>query len=182
MIPGEALSEDGSVAQEPNSSEGLEEPGGERWEIAAEEVAQAAAVTLERIEMLTALIIDQWRKRPVVMSAVAAVFAGVVLGTALAGQARSRHLTPAQKMTKSAGEAASKVASGLPSLRAVGGRDWFPARNGASQRAMRNFADRNSRAGARYAMELVPIAVALLKNPLVRQFAWKMATRGFRRK
>jgi len=46
------------VAEEPHSSEDLEEPGGERWEIAAEEVAQAAAVTLERIEMLTALVVD----------------------------------------------------------------------------------------------------------------------------
>ena len=44
----------------------MEDAGGEKWEMAAEEVAQAAALTLERIETLTALIIDQWRKRRVV--------------------------------------------------------------------------------------------------------------------
>src|SRR5439155_26937354 len=135
-----------------------------------------AAVTLERIEMLTALVVDQWRKRPVMTSAVAAVFAGIVLGSVVAGQTRRRP-SPAQKMSKSAGEAAARIASGLPSLRAVGGRDWSSARNGASKRA-RNVMDRQSGPGARYAMELVPIAVALLKNTLVRQFAWKMATRG----
>ncbi len=171
------------MAQEPHSSEELEEPGGERWEIAAEEVAQTAALTLERMETLTGLIIDQWRKRPVLTSSLAAVFAGVVLGTAIAGRTR-RGARPARRMTKAAvGEGAAKVAGGLPNLRAVGGRDWsFPARNSASQRVMRNLVDRNSRIGARYAVELVPIVVALLKNPLVRQFAWRMAVRGFRRR
>lgn len=171
------------MAQEPHSSEELEEPGGERWEMAAEEVAQAAALTLERIETLTALAIDLWRKKPMLVSAAVAVFAGVVLGTAIAGQARRRP-SAMQRITKpSVGEAAAKVASGLPNLRAIGGRDWpLPARNGAGQRVMRKLVERNSRMGARYAVELLPIAVALLKNPLVRQFAWKMAVRSIRRR
>ena len=171
------------MAQEPNTMEGSEEPGGERWEVAAEEVAQAAAITLERIETLTALVIDQWRKRPILTSALAAVFAGVLLGTAIVGQAKRRPASAQQKTKAAVGEAAAKVASGLPNLRTVGGRDWsLPTRNGASRRAMRKLVDRNSHIGARYAVELVPIAVALLKNPLVRQFAWRMVVRGFRRR
>lgn len=164
-------------------SEDLAEPAGDKWETAAEEVAQAAALTFERVESVTAILVDQWRKRPVLMTVLLAAGAGIVFGAIVAGDPARRALISGKPSRGAMGGVAARMASGLTRPRAALVGDWPPAgRNGAAHQALSRITRRRGRLPAGYLMDLLPVAVALAKNPLVRRVAWSLATRGLRRR
>jgi hypothetical protein len=166
-------------------------PVPEQWETAIEDAAQLVALGLDRAQDVADLINDFARAHPNVAKAVLAGAAGVLVGSFIAertlgGRKRTKAdsspapvrnaLRRASVVEEAAGvarDAAARIARRAPAraeLRAIAAPG-----NGVA-RAPRRSLIPNPR-DVRYAAELLPIVLALVKNPLVRQFLWRSAVR-----
>lgn len=166
-------------------------PVPEQWETAIEDAAQLLAIGLDRAQDLADVINDFVRTHPTAAKALLAGAVGVVIGSFLADRTFPRRKTSLTasaaavlrdaarraSVVEEAGaiarDAAERLARRVPSraeLEAVAARA-----NGAA-RAQRRSGFPNPR-DVRYAAQLLPMALTLLKNPLVRNLLWRSAMR-----
>ena len=180
----------------------------ERWETAIEDAAQVVAIGLDRAQDLADLLNDFARQHPTATKLILAAAGGMIVGSLIAGRVR-RTLTVAERSTQFAEEIQSNTRSKItdlsarmPSRRAVlerlpridrGAmaehmphldRDALTRRlphmdRAALQRGRR--ASRPDLGQMRNAAQLVPVALTLLRNPLVRQLIMRSAVRAARR-
>jgi hypothetical protein len=181
-------------------------PMPERWETAVEDIAQLVALGLDRAQDLADVIGEVNRTKPGLTKVVAAATGGALVGAFVASRMRPRRPSARERAKRAAAtvrRAASERASAIEQAAAVAQaaaqrlaerapsaseiRDRLPRvdRSNLEDRA----ADVRSRARRRFAKpeigigqvgsaaKLVPIALALLKNPLVRAILWRAATR-----
>ena len=177
----------------------------ERWETAVEDFAQLVALGLDRAQDLADVIGELNRTRPGLMKAVAAGIGGAVLGSILAGRiprrrpsAKQRAKRAAEALKRAAADrasaleqatavaqaAAQRLAERAPSPSEIRERiphiDRAAIQNGAAtgqERARRMSPARMGKSGAANAAKLVPIAFALLRNPIVRNLLFRSASR-----
>jgi len=168
------------VSAEGSRSEGAAEFAPERWEIAVEDTAEVIAFLLDRGQAAFDGFVGLWRSRPVLTAALVAAGAGAVIGTFVAGGRRGRPAiarSAVAQATAVAQAAAQRLAQQNPGAwpaRALGVRDGL-----ASARRRRPLASAGR--GAQYTLQLVPVVVTLLKNPLVRGMLLRYAMRAVRR-
>lgn len=152
----------------------------ERWEIAIEDAAELVAVLLERGQALYQDLTELSRKRPVLVSAVAAVTGGALIGIIFASMRARRHgptsnvVAQASEVAHAAAERLARQPGPIRSVRKV------VRQNGATGSAPRQRIFETGRSAQDF-MRLVPIVVAVLKNPLVRRVLWRYARGTLRR-
>jgi hypothetical protein len=177
----------------------------ERWETAIEDFVQLVALAIDRAQDLADVVNDILRGHPELVRAALAATAGGVAGAILADRlGRRREPLPEtlrQRTLRSASEAAERGGSFLGSA-ASGLRgsaeQWVrraPPPDEIRERARRRMPHLDSiglpivgRSGGgaspavhpRHAAQLLPIAVALLKNPIVRDLIIRSAMRAAR--
>jgi hypothetical protein len=171
-------------------------PVPEQWETAIEDAAQVVAMGLDRAQDLADVINDFARTHPTVMKTLLAAGTGALVGAFIAERTFPRRkvsLTGAaaaawrdvaarrSAVVEEAGavarQAAERLARRAPSRAEL---EQVVARANGLPRPGRRPALPNPR-DVRYAAQLVPITLALLKNPLVRQLLWRSVTRAARR-
>ena len=176
----------------------------ERWETAIEDFVQLVALAIDRAQDLADVVNDILRGHPELVRAALAAAAGGVAGAILADRIGRRQQpipeTLRQRTLRSASEAAERGGSFLGSA-ASGLRgsaeQWVrraPPPEEIRDRARRRMPRLDSmglpivgRGGGggsavhpRHAAQLLPIAVALLKNPIVRDLIIRSAMRAAR--
>lgn len=186
MEPGQSREEDPMASVEP-----------ERWETAIEDLAQLVALGLDRAQDLYDAISDLLRARPGLAQAIAAGIIGTIVGAFIASrltrprslrervsgqvdstrEAVGRRMAILEQAATIAAEAAQRLARSMPSREEF--EERIPRRGDRAQHASRRTSTRGF--GARDVVELVPIGLALLKNPLVRQMVLRSAARATRR-
>src|SRR5438309_11568963 len=178
----------------------------ERWETAVEDLAQLVALGLDRAQDMADVIGEMNRTRPGLTKILAAALGGAVVGAAIAGRiprrrptARQRALHAATAVRRAASERASAVEQAAAVAQAAAQRLADRAPSPADLRARLPRVDRSeiedrassvrSRARRRFsapdvgvgqlgnAAKLLPIVLALLRNPLVRALLWRSAMR-----
>ncbi len=164
----------------------------ERWETAIEDLAQAIALGLDRAQDLADAINDLIRTRPAVAKAVGAAAVGAVAGVMIANLTARKPKPPsAQTLRESARQAsASLVDQAILIARDAAERmaRRIPAKGEALGRSVSGdgAVKRKGRlvdvSRARYAAQLVPLAFALLKNPIVREYLARAAMASTRRR
>ena len=154
----------------------------ERWETAVEDIAQVVAIGLDRVQDLIDVIGELNRARPGIAKLAAAVAGGALVGAFLSGrraQTRKRDVAVAARPSAAgssaldqartvARQAADRLATRVPSSAAL--NDQGPRANRPDVRQAVN------------AVQLVPIVLGLLRNPLVRDLIWRYAFRAGRRR
>jgi hypothetical protein len=173
----------------------------ERWETAIEDLAQAIALGLDRAQDLADAINDLVRTRPVVAKAAGAAIIGAAIGTFIASKTMHRPKPKIVELKETAEEATSAATSqaslaieqALAIARATAERmaNRLPPKeemvNGAAHAAesmQARLAPKRDTAvkKAGYAAQLLPLTVALLKNPLVRDMLIRAAMKTARRR
>ena len=132
----------------------------ERWETVVEDVAQVLALGLERAEDLADMLNDLLRGRPGLPKVAAAVAVGMVLGTFAERVTRARRTAPPQFSLPR-----RPVPPQLSLPRLLDGRRPTPD---VSRVVRRLPVPSANLGGVRSAAQLLPVAMTLLKNPLVR--------------
>jgi len=175
-----------------DAAEDLPDAMPERWETAIEDLAQAIALGLDRGQDLVDLINDALRTRPVVAKAIGAAVAGAILGTLVASlsarrasRQRSQALAAAsqslvEQASTIARSAAARLRAEAPSADELRGTVSERASNVKS--AVRPKSSVLGVRQARYIAQLLPLVIALLKNPLVRDMIVRTAMRSTRPK
>jgi hypothetical protein len=185
---------------------GFDEYVPERWETVVEDLAQVVALGLDRAQDLADAVNDFTRGHPTLIKSSLAAIGGVVVGLFVADRLRPRPPTlaersraaaegaaqaaregveRAQRAAAQAAAAAQSAAEGV-SPRIRGRLHWQPetyssnGQNGRGRGPAKSAASATSQ--ARYAAELAPLAVALLRNPLVRDFLMRAALRAAQRR
>lgn len=183
----------------------------ERWETAVEDFAQLVALGLDRAQDLADVIAEVNRTRPGLTKAVLALLVGAVVGAVLADRIPQRKQTAGQRARRVAHRmrrAAAQRASALEQATAVAQaaaqrlaerapspsdiRERMP---GIDRSAVQDQVSRVQERTRRRlfptdvgkgqignAAKLLPIALALLRNPLVRALLWRSAARMARRR
>ena len=152
----------------------------ERWEIAIEDAAELVALLLERGQGLYENLSELTKKRPALASAVAAVGAGALIGVVFAGlRARRRRaaatvVSQAAAVAQAAGERLSEQAGPLRSVRRI-----VTHNNTLGSHSKKRIVETSR--SAQDVMRLVPVVVAVLRNPLVRRVLWRYARGALRR-
>jgi hypothetical protein len=184
----------------------------ERWETAIEDLAQAIALGLDRAQDLADAVNDVLRTRPVVAKAAGAAVVGAVIGSFLASRlmakpkpklevvretARDVSSTAADQATvvvdqavaiaRAAAERMARRAPSREDLSSGAARLTDAIRDKTSrispQPASRSTSALSSDSGrAAYAAQLVPLTVALLKNPVVRDLLIRAAVQATSRR
>ena len=182
----------------------------ERWETAIEDLAQAVALGLDRAQDLADAINDVLRTRPAVAKAVGAAVVGAIIGSFLASKLTPKpkpKVPDVREVARDASSAAVDQASvvvdqAVAIARAAAERmaRRAPSKDdvtsGASRLsdAIRDKASRGTeqlaartKSGpdpkkAAYAAQLIPLAVAALKNPIVRDFVIRAAVQATSRR
>lgn len=170
----------------------------ERWETAIEDVAQVVALTLDRIQDLLDLVNDLTRARPGVAKLLLAGVGGAVVGGFIAGRLRP-HRDPTltestaalMRAASNRGSSALEEAASIAKAAAERMSRRVPSRGDIQEQvAHLNGSAIGARAERmampdvgqlRHAAELVPVALALLRNPLIRDFLARSALRATRR-
>jgi hypothetical protein len=174
----------------------------ERWETAIEDFVQLVALAIDRAQDLADVVNDLIRGHPELFRAAFAAAAGGVVGAFLADRVGRRPEPIRESLReRTIGRAAGAAGRGgaLLGAAAAGLRNSAehltrraPSPEEIRQRTPRRFPSLESfglpiasRGGAgsvdpRYAAQLVPIAVALLKNPIVRDIMIRSAMRAVR--
>ena len=183
-------------SREEDSMPGIEP---ERWETAIEDLAQLVALGLDRAQDLYDVINDLLRARPGLAAALAAGLIGTLVGAFVAARlarprslrqrmsgqvdasrdAVGRRMAILEQAAAIAAEAAQRLTRSMPSREEWGERMPRVGRGNRAQQGRRRTPTRGF--GASDIVELVPIGLALLKNPLVRQMVWRSAARATRR-
>ncbi|MBM2809616.1 MAG: hypothetical protein HW416_375 [Chloroflexi bacterium] len=170
----------------------------ERWETAIEDVAQVVALALDRVQDLVDLINDQTRARPGVAKILLAGVGGAVVGAFVAGRLRPRRdptLTEStaalMRAASNRGSSALEEAASIAKAAAERVSHRIPSRGDIQEQvahlngsAIGTRADRKAMPDAgqlRHAAELFPIAIALIRNPIIRDFLARSAMRATRR-
>jgi hypothetical protein len=174
----------------------------ERWETAIEDFVQLLALAIDRAQDLADVVNDLVRGHPELFRAALAATAGGVVGAVLADRlgrkpepiretVRERTFSRAAQAAGRGGAILGGAASGLRSS----AEQWArraPSAEEIRQRAPRRFpsldsiglpiAGRGSGGGIgpQHAAQLLPIVVALLKNPIVRDILIRSAMRAAR--
>lgn len=168
------------MSEEHASGEETAEFTPERWELAIEDAAELVALMLERGQGVYDDLRELWKARPLLVSSVAAVAAGAVVGAIVAGM-RTRRRVAARAVVSQASAVAQAAAQRLTEQ---------PAGLRSIRRGVRlngvAAVDRKKRIietgrSAQEAMRLVPVVVAILKNPFVRRLLWRYARSALRR-
>lgn len=146
----------------------------EQWEVTIEDGAQVLALLLRRGQAAMSVLADFWRTRPILVAGLVAAVIGTIVGTIVASR-RARGSPPQTAERGSALSQAGAVAQAA--AQRLGRAGPLPRRNGMAPAAREGA--RRARE-ARYLAELVPMAAALFRNPLVRRIAWRLALRAFR--
>jgi hypothetical protein len=172
----------------------------ERWETAIEDFVQLIALAIDRAQDLADVVNDLIRGHPELIRAALAAAAGGLVGAFLADRIgrkpepirvsmRERTVSRAAEAAGRGGAFLGAAASGLRSS----AEHWTrraPSPEELRQRAPRRFpslndfglpiAGRASEGGAnaRYAAQLLPAVLALLKNPIVRDILIRYALRA----
>jgi hypothetical protein len=136
----------------------------ERWETTVEDLAQLVGLALDRAQDLADVVNDLARTRPALVKAVAAGTVGAVVGVLLADLTFGRRQGPARS---------PRGNSVAHERRARGAA--------ATQEASAQEARRASLLHLGDAAELLPIAVAVFGNPVVRKVLMRVALRAARR-
>ena len=138
----------------------LSEAMPERWETTVEDLAQLVGVALDRAQDLADVVNDLARTRPDIMKVVAAGTMGAVVGVLLAGLTRRRReaTIPSPRGNSVTHDRSSR---GLPVPTSEGRRQAVQLSDAA---------------------ELLPIAVTILGNPVVRRVLLRVAMRVVRRR
>ncbi|MPZ14493.1 MAG: hypothetical protein GEU73_08735 [Chloroflexi bacterium] len=168
----------------------VEIPGAvpERWETAIEDAAQLIAIGLDRAQDLADVVNDLVRTRPALMQAIVAAAGGALVGAFIAGR-RARHgafgrqstvrrRSVVEQATAIARDAADRVSRQAPRPAALTRRLQHVNGTAVGRRAMTRF--RASR--VRDVAELLPVALTLLRNPIVRRLIIQTAMRAARRR
>jgi len=182
----------------------------ERWETAIEDLAQAIALGLDRAQDLADAINDVLRTRPGVAKAAGAAVVGAVIGTFLASRLLAKPKPKVEVVRESVRDASStavdqasvvvdqavaiaraaaeRIAQRAPSkedLASGAARITDTIREKTSksseQVASASKSAQDSKAAA-YAAQLVPLTVALLKNPIVRDLLIRAAMQATNRR
>jgi hypothetical protein len=152
----------------------------ERWEIAIEDAAELVALLLERGQSAYEELNDLAKRRPALVSAIAAVGAGALIGTVVAGMRARQHraqtnvVTEASAVAQAAIDRLAHQAHPIQSVRRI------VSHNGSASADRQKRIAETSRS-AKEAVRLVPVVVGVLKNPLVRRILWRYASRALKR-
>jgi hypothetical protein len=167
------------MTQEPQPQEDSVEFSPERWELAIEDAAELVALVLDRGQALYSEIEGFSRRRPLLTATVGAVAAGAVVGLVFAS-ARMRRRTEqanvvaqASAVAQAAAQRLAQQPSALLSFRKPGETVGIDGQTG------KRIAE--TRRAAQDVMKLVPVVVAVLKNPFVRRMLWRYARAATRR-
>ena len=166
---------------EESQTEGTAEFTPERWETAIEDAAEVVALLLDRGQALFDGFAELRRTRPLVVAAAGAALGGAVLGTVLAGrwlQRRKRHPMNAVAQASEVAQAAAERLAQRQVLR--GAKRIADLRDGVRGAHAQGRLVEGGRT-ARQLVQLLPVVVAVLKNPLVRTMLWRFALRSVRR-
>jgi len=182
----------------------------ERWETAIEDLAQAIALGLDRAQDLADAINDVLRTRPGVAKAAGAAVVGAVIGTFLASRLMAKPKPKVEVVREAARDASSSavdqasvvVDQAVAIARAAAERisQKAPSKDdlasgaarltdaireraskGSEQVASASKSAQESKTAA-YAAQLVPLTVALLKNPIVRDLLIRAAVQATSRR
>lgn len=152
----------------------------ERWEIAIEDAAELVALLLERSQTLYQDLSELAKRRPVLVGGLAAVGAGALIGTIYAST-RARRRSAASNVVVQASAvaqaAAEKLSQGPGAIRSV--RRMVTQSGTLSSDPKKRIVETSR--SAQDVMRLVPIVVAVLKNPFVRRVLWRYARGALRR-
>jgi hypothetical protein len=182
----------------------------ERWETAIEDLAQAIALGLDRAQDLADAINDVMKTRPIVAKAAGAALVGAIIGAFLASKLTAKPKPKvevvretARDVSSTAVDQASVVVDQAVSIaRAAAERiaQRAPSREDVSSGAARisdAIREKTSRGAeqvtsatksgpdpkkAVYAAQLIPLTVALLKNPIVRDLLIRAAVQATSRR
>ncbi|MBI4213935.1 MAG: hypothetical protein HY534_06455 [Chloroflexi bacterium] len=170
--------EDSGLTDE-SQTEGMTEFTPERWETAVEDAAEIVALLLDRGQAILDAFNELRRERPMLVSAAAAAVGGALIGTIVAGrrlrQRSRRPLGAVAQATAVAQAAAERLAQQQPLRSRLG-----VMREGRSGSRPQERLVEGGRA-AQHLLQLLPVVVAVLKNPLVRTVLWRFAVRSVRR-
>ena len=166
------------MSQEHSQGEETAEFTPERWELAIEDAAELVALMLERSLSLYDDARDLWKTRPLLVSWAAAVVGGTLMGAIFVGirmrrrAARANVLTQASAVAQAAAQRLAEQPGTIRSIRRV------VSHNGVTDSKKRIVETSHT---AQEMMRLVPVVVAVLKNPLVRRLLWRYARQALRR-
>jgi hypothetical protein len=175
------------MASDKIGAEELTESVGERWDEAIEDLAEVAVLLLDRAQVAGGVMGQFWRSRPVLASTLLAAAGGALVGVVIGGRAaRAKGRSAPQKPVRSsaAAQAAATAREGAERLLhgALGAAGKGPSGTQNGLARWRRPVGRVHVRQARYAADLLPVALAVLKNPLVRRMVWRLALRSFRRR
>lgn len=170
--------EDSELTDE-SQTEGMAEFTPERWETAVEDAAEIVALLLDRGQAILDVFNDLRHERPMLVSAAAAAVGGALIGTIVAGrrlrERGRRPLGALAQATAVAQAAAERLAQQQPLRSRLG-----VIRDGRPGPLPQKRLVEGGRA-AQQLLQLLPVVVAVLKNPLVRTVLWRFAVRSVRR-
>jgi hypothetical protein len=163
----------------------------ERWETAVEDIAQVVAIGLDRAQDLFDIIGEVNRAKPGLLALVAAGLGGALAGGFLARRLRERQAR--RSRTRDAFAAARRAASerlatmDLTRSGAQQALDQSIGKSGVSAALLRERVQRLNRVprpdvSVSSAAKLVPLMVALMRNPLVRDLILQLLLRPRRRR
>ena len=166
-------------AEEPQA-EGTSEFAPERWEVAIEDAAETVALLLYRGQAAAETIGELWRTRPIFVSAAGAAMGGAFIGALLAGHQFRRRRRPMSALAQATAVAQAAVQRRAQQQSLWSSKGAASLKNGVAASRPRRRLIEGGRT-ARQLIRLLPIVVAVLKNPLVRQLLWRYAVRAVKR-
>ncbi|MSQ23805.1 MAG: hypothetical protein EXR58_04525 [Chloroflexi bacterium] len=154
----------------------------ERWEIAIEDAAEVVALLLDRGQALVDSLADLRRTRPLLLAAAGAVAGGALIGAVVAGRRlrrRGAHASGALAQASAVAQAAAEriAEQQLLAMRSI--KEGSAKLDGFASRQPSRLVEGGK--AARQLLQVLPVVVTVLKNPLVRHLLWRYALKTVRR-
>jgi len=203
MMEGASMNAEGHFS---DAAEDLPDAMPERWETAIEDLAQAVALGLDRAQDLADAVNDVLHTRPMLAKAAGAAVVGAIAGSIIASKL-GRRRSPKEQIearVEVAREKAQEVKDSAEELSSLVLDQALAIARGAAENVSRRAPSRSdllngaTRVGESvrgrvsskpepdlrtvgYAAQLIPLGIALLKNPIVRDMLIRAAVKTARR-